>query len=346
MDSQEPSLPRPGCEAPAEKAPRQPHRDDIAVAADLVRLAQDYSHPPPPRLVLLPLTLFLATCASTFWTGTCMGALWDGHHGANPISFMSSFKLAGWVIGEYWRSGATYMAAVMAILLTHEMGHFVTTLRYRIPANFPFFIPMPLFLFGTMGAVIGMEGSRANRRQMFDQGLAGPLAGLIVALPVTWIGIAQLGNAPPADHGLCFHNPLIFQWIIGFVSPDFPDPSVLALNQFNPFLLAGYVGMLVTGLNMLPIGQLDGGHVTYALMGRRAHVLARALLIGTILAVVIWEIYVWVLMVVIVTLIGTDHPPTADDHARLGWFRRTNGWASLAIPIVCFHPLVISEIGR
>ena len=103
-----------------------------------------------------------------------------------------------------------------------------------------------------------------------------------------------------------------------------------------------WVGMLITGLNMLPISQLDGGHVAYALLGRRAHVLGRGLLVASILFVLATEQYGWVLMIVLVTLIGTDHPPTADDAVPLGWPRRLLGWAALAIPILCFPPMGIT----
>ena len=162
------------------------------------------------------------------------------------------------------------MLAVLGILLTHEMGHFLMALRHRIPASLPYFIPLPVIPFGTMGAVIGMEGSKANRREMFDLGVAGPLAGLIIALPVSLIGIRMLPAAPVVGDSLCFHNPLLLQYLIAWLRPDYPTPAVLYLNQFNSFLMAGWMGMLVTGLNMLPISQLDGGHVAYAVLGRHA----------------------------------------------------------------------------
>ncbi len=294
-------------------------------------------HRPRRRRVLLPVALFVATCVSTFWAGA---SDWM------PVLHMGSFEQAGQALMENWLQGLIYMAAVLGILLPHEMGHFVMTVRHKIPASLPYFIPVPFTPFGTMGAVIGMEGSDADRRELFDLGVAGPLAGLAVAIPITWIGIQQLGPPPPHNLGLCFHNPLIFRLLIDYLRPDYPTNSVLYLGQLNPYLMAGWVGMLITGLNMLPISQLDGGHVAYALLGRHAHSLARGLLVVSILFVLVSEQYGWVLMVVLVTLMGTDHPRTADDRVRLGWTRRLIGYASLTIPIFCFPPMGITQAMR
>jgi len=305
---------------------------ELSSAAEQIRLAgHDYSHPLPRRRVLLPVLLFLPTCASTFWTGTTN---WM------PDVSISADRAAG-VIEANWQQGVLYMIAVMGILLTHEMGHFVMALRHRIPVSLPFFIPVPVLPFGTMGAVIGMKGSEADRRQMFDLGIAGPLAGLAVALPVTWLGIRQLAAGPPPSGGIPFYNPLIFTLLIDYLRPDLPSGSVLYMSQFNPLLMAGWVGMLVTGLNTVPISQLDGGHVAYALLGRRAHLLARGLVVVAILAILYWEAYMWVVMLTLVILMGVDHPPTAEDRTPLGWPRRLLGWASLAIPVLCFPPIRI-----
>ncbi len=314
----------------------------VAAEAQRVRSSWGQARPVRRRRVMLPAVLFAATCASTFWAAAA--DFYPALLFELDLDARDAWRVIYETILANWSQGATYMAAVMAILAAHEMGHFLMARRHRIPASLPFFIPMPIFPFGTMGAVIGMEGSRADRRQMFDQGLAGPLAGLAVALPVTWLGIRQYVAGPAASYDYQFHNPLIFQWLFQVCRPDVIDSSVIHLSRINPCLMAGYVGLLVTGLNMIPIGQLDGGHVAYALLGRRAHTLARTLLIGTILFVVFGERYNWVLMVVLVTLIGTDHPPTADDRAPLGWPRRALGYASLAIPALCFHPSVITEV--
>jgi membrane-associated protease RseP (regulator of RpoE activity) len=237
------------------------------------------------------------------------------------------------------------MGLVLGILVTHEMGHFVMTIRHGIPASLPYFIPLPIVPFGTLGAVIGMEGSRANRREMFDMGAAGPIAGLLVAIPVTIYGILQLPTTPAPGDSFCFHNPLLFRWLTTWLRPDYPTPDVLYLNQFNAFLMAGWMGMLVTGLNMLPISQLDGGHVAYAVLGRRgAHFLARYLLIGAIVFILVEATYFWVVMLVLIILLGTDHPPTADDNCPIGPVRKIIGWLSFLIPILCFPPYGITPV--
>jgi len=286
---------------------------------------------PYRRRVFLPATLFIATCASTFWVGATgwLQIFYDPAHHSTGVFDM-------------WRQGLIYMLAVMGILLAHEMGHFLVALRNGIPASLPYFIPVPIFPFGTMGAVIGMQGSKANRRQLFDLGLAGPLAGLIVCIGVLWIGVLQLDASATGGRGITFHHPLLLQIMIGGLRPELQNSSSLGVAQFNPCLMAGWVGLLVTGLNMFPISQLDGGHVSYALLGKRAHILARLLLICAISSVIVAEQYNWVLMVVLVTLLGTDHPRTADDAADLGRPRTIIGWSSLAIPVLCFPVLGIS----
>ena len=250
------------------------------------------------------------------------------------------------------------MLAVMAILLAHEMGHFLLTLRHRIPASWPFFIPMPLSFIGTMGAVIGMQGFRADRRQLFDIGIAGPLAGLVVAIPITCLGIEAIASsrivAPPTPRAegagdvpagtprviiTEFHDPLLVKLLIRWLRPE------VGHDQFNtnPLWMAGWVGLLITGLNMLPISQLDGGHISYALFGRRAHLLARCLVLAAVVFVLAAQVYMWTLMLLLLMFIGIDHPPTADDRVTLGRGRKLLGLLSLAIPILCFPPMGITS---
>jgi Zn-dependent protease len=314
--------------------------------------ASNEHEPPERRQVRLPVFLFLATCLSTFWVAA---VYWK------PLAYLQTYVevlrlvLAGQLpkgalamvqLRTDWWQGLGYMVFVLAILLTHEMGHFLMALRYRIPASLPYFIPVPVIPFGTLGAVIGMEGSRANRRELLDLGIAGPLAGLAVAVPILWVGIRRLQAAPVSPDSFIFHNPLLVEQMIAWLRPDFPTPGQLSLNQFNPFLMAGWLGMLVTGLNTLPISQFDGGHVAYALLPRRAHLLARVLLIGAIVLMVCYDRYIWILVLLLAILLGADHPPTADDGCRLGWFRYVIGWASLLLPIFCFPLFGITPVGR
>ena len=282
--------------------------------------------PPRRRRWLLPLVLFLTTCVTTFLAGVKQ---WPTDH------FVFDALTADLVARNWW-DGLRYMLAVLGILLAHEMGHFLMTVRYGIHSSYPIFIPFPLFM-GTMGAVIAMDGRQADRKQMFDIGIAGPLAGLVVAIPVLCLGILQARLPVPGPDMHVSGDPLLAELLIGWLRPD-AEITAEINPRGNPFYMAGWVGMLVTGLNMVPLSQLDGGHVIYALFGRRAHYLARAFLLTAIAYMIISENYTWTLMIVIVTFLGVDHPPTADDRVPLGRGRYMLGLASLAIPVLCFIP--------
>jgi membrane-associated protease RseP (regulator of RpoE activity) len=243
-------------------------------------------------------------------------------------------------VAANWQQGLIYMGAVLAILLTHEMGHFLQTVRYHIPASYPLCIPVPFSLIGTMGAVISMDGMRANRKQIFDIGIAGPLAGLVVAAPILYVGIRQLDlSVAPAPHDVQLYNPVIVRWLIEWMHPQWADRAAwVAVSQLNPYFMAGWVGMLITGLNMLPVSQLDGGHTIYALFGRDAYKIARAFIIIAIVYVVLnlEQAAIWTPMLILVILIGIHHPPTADDSVELDDFRWILGVASMSIPVLCF----------
>jgi membrane-associated protease RseP (regulator of RpoE activity) len=331
-------------------------RAELAVGhAPLSELVQaelvEPEEPPLPRRVrqrriVLPVVLFLLTCASTFFAGATQWmpenfVLTDVNPTVSPDPYF--YVSARRAILEHWRDGLLYMGCVLAILMTHEMGHFLMTVIYRVRSSLPYFVPMPFTPIGTMGAVIGMDGSRADRRQIFDIGLAGPLAGLVVAVPIIWIGVARL-DLSTAAHGHQFGLPLGVRYLLEYLHPGAYKPGMgIAVNQLNPYFMAGWVGLLVTGLNMMPVSQLDGGHVTYALFGRGAHWLARIFMFLVFLYMgVSYYLFhsgpTWLLMALLVLLIGTDHPPTRDDSVRLGWFRILLGVASLLIPVLCFAP--------
>lgn len=287
------------------------------------------------RRIKLPLILFVLTCLSTFWAGA------GGWYATlDPMLIRRAMV-------SHWQDGLIYMACILAILLTHEMGHFLATLRYGIPASLPFFIPFPISPVGTMGAVIGMDGRRADRKQMFDIGLAGPLAGLAVAVPILLVGIHYLDSSSPGHGPYRLDLPLVVRSFLAFNPPSgyhvgVADADQIWFSHLNPFFMAGWVGLLITGLNMLPVSQLDGGHVIYALFGRRSRWVTHGFMlaaVGYLIATGTWDR--WIVMILLILLIGIGHPPTRDDTVKLGWLRITLGLASLAIPLLCLPPQVL-----
>jgi len=274
---------------------------------------------PRARLQLL---LYLLTCLTTFAAGAV---------GWQPLLLgVDDVGVAAAVLA-HWDRGLLYMAAVLAVLTAHEAGHFIAARLHGIPATLPFFIPMPILLTGTLGAVIGMEGSRADRRQLFDIAIAGPLAGLVVAVPLMALGLLT-GTAGETNP---FALPPLATWLQSLLRPDLAAATTIAPNAL---FMAGWVGLLVTGLNMIPVSQLDGGHICYAVFGRRGNWVARAVLIGSILTVVISGQYNWVALVVIVTFMGVDHPPIREEGRPLDAFRTALGIASFVIPVLTFMP--------
>ena len=183
--------------------------------------------------------------------------------------------------------GLTFSAALLSILLSHEMGHYLACRHYGVSATLPFFIPAPpLFLAGTFGAFIKIRSSIPSRRALFDIGLAGPLAGFVVALPLSLIGVLTIQS--PLSHegpGIVFNDPLLFRLLARAVGVTL-DPN----SPINPYYMAAWIGLLVTSLNLMPVGQLDGGHGTLAVFGQRAHgIIGRvAFVTVAVLAVLGW----------------------------------------------------------
>ncbi|MEZ6114217.1 MAG: site-2 protease family protein [Pirellulaceae bacterium] len=302
------------------------------------------------RRVKLPVILFVITCLSTFFAGAtnwvpfevmdqCVlrGRGPDGSWGLAGFSLMPMRR----AILLNWQDGLIYSACLLAILFTHEMGHFIATLRYRIPASLPFFLPLPISPIGTLGAVIGMDGMKADRKEVFDIGIAGPLAGLVVAVPLMWIGIQRLDLTPVAGGMFAVDMPWAGHLLLGYLRPDWQPGSDLLNTQLNPYFMAAWVGLLVTGLNMLPVSQLDGGHIVYAIFRKRAHWIARSFMFVAIAYMIVAWQWNLIVMITLVMLIGTDHPPTRNDNARLGWFRICLGLVSLLIPLFCLAPRLL-----
>lgn len=296
----------------------------------------------PKRKVKWPVILFLLTCVSTFWVGVTdwlpVQSLIVAAENGNLLNLRQA-------IITHWPQGLMYMGAVLLILLLHELGHFVATIFYRIPASMPIFLPFPFNPIGTLGAVIAMHGNLADRKQIFDIGIAGPIAGLVAAIPLTFYGISQLDLSIQPHGGLGFRMPLLMQWIgTNMGVAGFEPTEPIWINQLNPTFTAAWVGLLITGLNMMPVGQLDGGHITYTLFGEKAHTIAQGVIVFAIAFMVYHQNFMLIIMVALLLVIGTNHPPTRDDRVPLGPVRWTLGIASLAIPILCFPPLIFEII--
>jgi membrane-associated protease RseP (regulator of RpoE activity) len=239
----------------------------------------------------------------------------------------------------YLTGGATLAAAVMAILVAHEMGHFVACRVHRVACTWPYFLPAPFLnpFAGTLGAVMAIRDRFPNRRVLFDIGVAGPLAGVAVCLPVLFLGIHEASVLPPSsgpdgDLGR-LGVPLLFaftaRWVLGPVSQG-------ANVILGPLGTAAWFGLLLTGLNLIPIGQFDGGHVLYALLPRHAHRLAHlAWWVCLGLAVLGPHWLVWALMT---RALGRRHPPTLDDGTPLDPWRVLVGIVALATFILTLIP--------
>ncbi|MGL4650891.1 MAG: site-2 protease family protein, partial [Caldilineaceae bacterium] len=240
----------------------------------------------------------------------------------------------------------------------HEFGHYFAARYHKVAVTLPYFIPMP-FGFGTLGAFIQLREPIADRRKLFDIGVAGPLAGLLLAVPLLFLGLstAQVEFAPAAEGSMRMGNSLlthVAQWLsFGRILPDVATSEDVILNQVT---FAAWIGLLVTALNLLPVGQLDGGHTVFALFGERARpiniatllilgVLAAASL-GPVQAVLPWLAdvaysgwFIWILLILLV--IGPFHPPALDDVTTLDPRRRLIGFAVILIFVITFVPVPI-----
>lgn len=182
------------------------------------------AHPNPNRF--WPLVCFGATCVSTWFVGAVH---WK------PTQYLTNGAALWPVLQTHWPSGILYMAAIMGILGMHELGHFWATRWHRIPASYPYFLPLPVVPFGTLGAVIGLAETQANRRQLLDLAVAGPLAGLMIAIPAAWIGLESLPDPPPTPiRGVLLQPPLVLQWLLQWRQPEWTAQPGLPLDSMNP----------------------------------------------------------------------------------------------------------------
>jgi len=232
--------------------------------------------------------------------------------------------------------GLPFAAALVTILLVHELGHYLTCLRHRVSASLPYFLPAPLVSpVGTFGAFIRIRSRFPDRRALFDIGASGPWAGFVVALAATVIGLARstVLVTPHDCHGYEWGDSLLTAFLIRVVLHV--DSATVLLH---PVAFAGWFGLFVTSLNLLPVGQLDGGHVLYATLGRPTPRIA-ALLIAFLVWLGVRGYPGWLLWAVIITVfLSLGHPPTDDDRQPLDPARRLAALATLVIFVLTFVP--------
>ncbi len=277
----------------------------------------------------LPTVLFLLTGFTTLWAGA-----YQAYTGPvrGPLNFLLNSPESLW-------KGIPFAGALLFILTTHELGHYLLSKIHRVPASLPLFIPGPPHFIGTFGAIIRMRGPILSRRALFDIGVAGPLAGFVVAVVALIVGL-HLSTVVDrtATFGLQLGEPLLLQFVSWLVIGPLPPEADVVLH---PIGFAAWFGLFVTSLNLLPIGQLDGGHVAYALWGRRQRTLA-LIFLPILLALGFFGWPGWLLWAFMAGLWGLGHPPVLDPHVPLGRNRTIVGWIALAVFVLTFAPVPFS----
>jgi membrane-associated protease RseP (regulator of RpoE activity) len=291
----------------------------------------------PRDRVWLHVLLFLATLLTTTLVGAGHYAGWQANFGE------FQFQLT-WPV---FVRGLWYSLTILAILGAHEFGHYFACVYHRVNATLPFFLPLPpFFLTGTLGAFIRIRQPIRTKRQLFDIGIAGPLAGFVVAIPAMFIGLAMsdVAQLPKAAEGmLSLGEPLAFKTATWLVWGPIADGYSL---NMHPVAFAAWFGLLATALNLFPIGQLDGGHISYAVLGRHS---TRVTLVAIGVAVVLtffslsWLVWT-VLLVAMLIAIGPNHPRTMDEHVPIDRTRLVLAFVALAVFILCFTPAPIEPL--
>jgi membrane-associated protease RseP (regulator of RpoE activity) len=269
------------------------------------------------RLPLANIILFLVTVFTTLVAGALQ-------QGINPVE-------NPWSI---WK-GIPFSFTLLLILGAHEFGHYFMSRRHNINVTLPYFIPAPSFI-GTFGAFIKIKSPIMDRRILLDVGAAGPIAGMIVAVPVLLVGLylSEI-RIETVGSGVNLGTSLLFSLLNWIVHGSLPDKANLILH---PVAFSGWIGLLVTCLNLLPVGQLDGGHVAYAVLGPLHKPVAR----GVIAILIVLGIFGWIGWLVwaaLLVIMGIGHPPVVYDWIPLDERRRAIGWTALALFILTFTPV-------
>ncbi len=334
----------------------------------VIFLVPSLPDPKPSARLYLNLVLFLLTILSVMVTGA--EGSFDPAPGTSPFVSLLRYVWSGW----------PFAVSMMGILFTHEMGHYVACRIYKVPATLPFFIPAPIISpLGTFGAFIAMRGIPKNKRVLFDVGVAGPLAGLVVAIPVLFIGfsLSHLGTVEPSASGSGMYHMLegnsIAYLLAKYLAFGKLLPEPVSLGGLSPFVywlryfftgqpipihgtdvtlhnvaLAGWAGLLVTALNLVPVGTLDGGHVAYGLFGEKARKIF-PIAIGVLITLIVLPVLLtlspsafnfgWLLWVFILFWLGNVRTTPLDDITPLDGKRRALGFFVLILFFLLFTPI-------
>lgn len=276
--------------------------------------------------------LLLATLATTTVVGALHYAAFESAFETRPIHLSLGLLVRG-----LWYSGT-----LLAILGAHELGHYFMCRYHQVDATLPYFLPAPLPLTGTVGAFIRIREMFPNKRVLFDIGVAGPLAGFAVLVPaLVWgLRLSEVAVLPEDFEGLSLGEPPLFRLVTWLVWGPIPDGASVNLH---PMAFAAWFGLIATALNLLPFGQLDGGHIAYAVLGRRATGVSLAtvvLAVGLTFVSQSWLI-VAVMMLVMLVTIGARHPRVLDEDEPLDPARQWLAAAAAVILVLCFTPAPI-----
>ncbi|MBI5409620.1 MAG: site-2 protease family protein [Nitrospirae bacterium] len=277
----------------------------------------------PHKLTRIHVLLFIAT----FMTTTFAGALMN--------------NVIPWEHPEKIYLGLPFSLTLLLILLTHELSHYVMSRRHNVDASLPYFIPAPSII-GTFGAVIKMRPPIPDRRSLIDIGASGPIGGFIIAVTATVIGLSLSEIKPTGQlqEGLSFGSSILFDLLSKLVfKVDLEKYDVM----LHPVAFAGWIGLLVTSLNLLPIGQLDGGHIIYAFFGEKHQWISKGMIpVLIFLGIAYWS--GWIVWAVIMIFLGYRHPPVVYPWIQLDRRRKIIGWIAFVIFILTFTPTPVKGL--
>jgi membrane-associated protease RseP (regulator of RpoE activity) len=303
-------------------------------------ITAEYSAPgPSTREGLLSATLLLLTAITTTFAGLDYVIGGIGFSNVLRVLFLKPSSLL---------LGLSFSFPLLSILLAHELGHFFACKYYGMRCTLPYFIPMPVPFTGTFGAFIKIKSAFQNRKALFDVGIAGPLAGFIFSLPVLWIGISiskLIHKIPANHHALSFGEPLLFRFI-GMLALGYNPQKQDMLA--HPMAMAGWIGLLATSLNLFPIWQLDGGHISYAIFGKDWHKRISIIMTSLIMLLSLsgWPTPPYLVFGLLLLIIGLRmkfyHPAPTMELEPLGRGRMILGIIALLILILSFTPTPIS----